>query len=91
MREFSIEPHSQSDKCFQMSNDHIYMEIDYDDVDHAETDAAAECVRQILNAHWDEDLYKKLYREELMRIWNENKHNLQSDYENLDEYLEHLN
>ena len=38
--------------------------------------------------YWNEDLFKKKYKEKIMEVWNENKYDIQSDYENnLEEYL----
>lgn len=84
---FKINKHNKWDKFFFMSNPHIHMEIDYDDVNHAEVDAATDVVLEILNKHWSEELYKKRYKEILIENWERNEYNLQSDFEDLDDYL----
>lgn len=85
---FKISKHNKWDKFFFMSNSHIHMEIDYDDVNHAEVDAATDVVLEILNKHWDEKLYKEKYKEKILEMWEINEYNLQNDFENKEEYLE---
>ena len=56
------------------------MDVDYDDVNHTEVDVAAEYVKTLLNKHWDEVEFKRLYKDELCNRWNKNANGLQSDY-----------
>lgn len=85
---YEIQKHSTIDKRFEFRNEHISMEVDYDDVNHPEVDAGIELMKEILDEYWNEDLFKKKYKEKIMEVWNENKYDIQSDYENnLEEYL----
>ena len=54
----SIEKHTQTDKDFaiEVGND-LYLRADYDDVDHDSVDAMAECVKRILEEHWNNEMF----------------------------------
>ena len=77
---FIIETHSQIDKCFYFRNGHVCMDVDYDDVNHMEVDAAVKHKKQIREKTWDENEYKRLYKDELVNRWNLNEGDIQSDY-----------
>jgi len=83
-----VEEHSGIDKSFQFTvNDVISMQIDYDDVNHAEVDAATRILKSIIEKNWDEKLFQSEYKKELLAIWDKNEYNLQSDYESKEDYL----
>jgi len=84
-----IEPHDGVNKSFDfIIPDRLAAQIDYDDVNHAEVDAAAKVLKDIVEKYWDEELFKKYHRKEVMRIWRENEYGLQDDYEGiLKDYL----
>ena len=88
MREFEIERHNTSYKSFDFSNHRVSVQVDYDDVNHPEVDAGIELMKEILNSHWDEKRFKELYREKVMEVWNKNEYGLQTDFENLEDYLQ---
>jgi hypothetical protein len=84
-----IERHDGSFKRFQMTIPPISVRVDYDDVDHPQVDAAVETIKKVLEEHWDEEFFQKKFKEEIMKVWNKNDYDLQSDYEGgLEEYLE---
>lgn len=84
---WEVEIHSGIDKSFGMGNDHIWMKVDYDDVNHPEVDAAVKCVQEIMEKHWDEKLYESHYINVLLAEWKANEYNLQADYDDKDDYL----
>jgi hypothetical protein len=88
MKNFEIEKHNHYDKSFGFRNSYLCMDVDYDDVDHDTVDAALEVVKEILNKHWDEELFKKIRLEKALQKWSENRYGLQDGYESLEEYLE---
>lgn len=88
MKKVIIENHTTIDKSFRLSTDEISMKVDYDDVNHPETDAATRQIAEIIEKHWDQKLHDQYYREELLKVWNANEYNLQGDYEGLNDYLE---
>lgn len=77
----SIEPHDTCDKRFDVTTDHLCLMVDFDDVHHAEVEAAVLQLKKIIEDHWDDELHKKLYKEEVMKVWNANEYGLQSDYD----------
>lgn len=85
----SIDPHNGMDKRFEMNfPGEVCAYIDYDDVDHASVDAGVKALKEIVEKHWDEKVFKKYYIKEVMIVWGENEYNLQGDYEGgLAEYL----
>lgn len=85
---FEIDKHNHYDKSFGFGNSYIWMDVDYDDVDHDTVDAALELVKEILDKHWDEKRFKEIRLEKALQRWNENRYNLQSDFDSLEEYLE---
>lgn len=84
---FIIEPHTTIDKSFSIRNSYIYMDVDYDDVNHAEVDVAADMVKNILEKYWDESQFKNNLKQRMIDIWKENRYNLQDDYESFDDYM----
>ena len=89
----NIEPHDGCDKRFEMNlpND-LCLYVDYDDVDHASVDAASKVLKEVVEKHWDEALFQKLYKEEIMKIWDANESDIQEDYEgDLKTYLADYN
>lgn len=58
-KKFTIEDFSDFDKKFPIWSNEITMNVDYDDVDHAEVEAAALTVVEILNKYWDQKLFRK--------------------------------
>ena len=84
-----MEEHNGIDKRFEMHFPHdLCAYIDYDDVNHPEVDAASKVLKEVIEKYWDEDRFKEFYKEEVMKVWNENEYDLQSDFESLEEYLE---
>jgi hypothetical protein len=85
----SIESHSGMDKRFEMNfPGDLLVYVDYDDVDHDSVDAAVKALKEIVEKHWDEKVFKKYYIKEVMIRWGENEYDLQGDYEGgLEEYL----
>lgn len=67
---FKIEDHDGIDKMFGVGNDHIWMYVDYDDVNHTEVDAAVHVMKKIMEEHWDEKLYEAIYMEMVLDNWN---------------------
>lgn len=83
-----VSSHSKYDKSFMVHSKHLQLEVDYDDVNHAEVDAAVEQIRRIVAKHWNPEVHKQLLKEILMAQWNKNESNLQNDYEgNVEDYL----
>lgn len=85
--ELKINEHTTIDKYFWITSNRFAAKVDYDDVNHPETDAAIEVLAKIIKENWDEELFQTKYREKVMKIWNDNKYNLQSDFESLEDYL----
>lgn len=85
--EFTIGGWTGDGKQFELSNSEIRMFVDNDDVDETRVAAAAAYVKNLLNIHWDDEVYKRVLREEVMKRWNKNEYNLQGDYESVDEFL----
>lgn len=77
-----VEPHDGVDKTFDfIIENKLAAQIDYDDVNHPEVDAAARVLKIIVEKYWDEKLFKKFHREEVIKVWDENEYGLQDDYE----------
>lgn len=87
MRKFTIDDHSGFDKEFALGNHVITMNVEYDDVDHTEVDAASLYVQKLLNDHWDEAEFKNFYKCQIMTEWTDNVDDIQSEYTNVEEYL----
>jgi hypothetical protein len=84
-----IEGHDECDKSFRMDFPHVGVQVDYDDEkDRAEVEAAVQTLKEIVEKHWNEKLFKKYLRSELMKTWNQNDYDLQDDYEDLKDYLD---
>lgn len=87
----TIDPHDGIDKSFgvKILELDLYFEVDYDDVNHTEVDAAIKMLRDILMPiQFNPIKFKEYYKEELMKTWNDNRSGLQEDYESLEDYLE---
>jgi hypothetical protein len=85
---FVIEGHDRIDKSFMVYNDHITLNVEYDDVNHVEVEAAIEHIKEILDKHWDESVYDQKYKENILKVWYLNEYNIQDDYDNnIEEYL----
>lgn len=84
-----VEPHNGINKSFGfMINDSFLAQIDYDDVNHSEVDAATRVLQKIVEENWDEELFKKFHEEEVMKVWKKNEYGIQNDYEGiLKDYL----
>ena len=82
-----ISNHTTIHKWFDFDTDHLQMKVDYDDVNHAEVDAAIQQVKEIVDKYWDDDKHSSYYRQELLAIWDANEYDLQNNHENLTEYL----
>jgi hypothetical protein len=77
-----VEPHDGANKTFDfIIEDKLAAQIDYDDVNHPEVDAATRVLQNIIEKHWDEKLFKRFLREEVIKVWDENEYGLQDDYE----------
>lgn len=63
------------------------MQVEYDDVNHPEVDAAARVIKTIIEKHWDENEFQAEYKKELLELWEKNEYRLQDDYENKEDYL----
>lgn len=82
-----MDDHSGYDKSFYLWAPHLCLEVDYDDVNHDEVDAATQHLMEIIKEHWNEDVYNKYYLVQLKLKWEENAYNLQKDYDSLEDYL----
>ena len=56
---FLIEEHTTIDKSFEIEGPGLAISVDYDDVDHVETEALSKYMVEILNTHWDENEAKR--------------------------------
>ena len=87
----TIQPHDHLNKWFMIYMPHITLKVDYDDVDQQETDAAVEVLKEIIEKHWSESLYKEKYKEKLLKNWNDNETNVQMEHDSFEEYIQNLN
>lgn len=71
MTKFTIENHTTLDKKFGFYNSNIYFNVDFDDVNHEEVDAATQYIQQILNQHWDQEEFKKIYKDKMIQTFND--------------------
>jgi len=86
--EIWLEERTGADKSFSLSIDDIlFAQIDYDDVNHPEVDAATRHLEEIIKEHWNSDKVKEYYKEELLKAWDNNEYNIQDDYDNVEDYL----
>lgn len=83
---FEIEDHDGIDKRFGAGNDHIWMYVDYDDVNHPMVDAGINYIKQLLEKHWDEHEFRTYQVIEFTKHWNDDEY-LQEGY-TLEEYLD---
>lgn len=89
-----IQEHNHVDKSFRVSlvsngGDLLSFLVDYDDVDHEETDAVTSYLKTLIEKHWDEqEFIVDIFTSELVIRWNENTE-LRQEYDNdIDRYLE---
>jgi len=85
----NIQEHTQVDKSFTLKLEDLGFLVffDYDDVDHAEVDAVALHLKEIIEANWDSYQYQNLFQRELIKIWDNDKY-LREDFENdMEAYL----
>lgn len=87
MKKVYIEPHTTIDKSFEFAISGLSMKVDFDDVNHPEVEAQIIHLQEIVEQHWNEEKVKILYKEQLQKEWNENKYNLQSEYDNETHFL----
>lgn len=76
-----IEKHTTLNKSFDFNTSELNMRVDYDDVNHAEVDAAVQQLQEILRTHWNPERHKELLKVEVMKTWEANEYGLQKDYE----------
>ena len=86
MRKFKFGDHTMVDKSFDFSNGVVSMDVDYDDVNHAEVDAGIELMTEILNEHWNDEEFKRRYKDKVIEQWYKYERG-HSDFENMEEYL----
>ena len=83
-----IEEHSYLSKSFEMYFPHdVRVYVDYDDVNHEEVNATVETLKEIVEKHWDEKVFKEKLKIKVMELWNKNEYDLQSDYNSFEEFL----
>lgn len=51
--EVKIEPHTNIDKSFEVSTELFSVQVDFDDVNHKEVDAAILHLKEIIEKHWN--------------------------------------
>lgn len=83
---FEIEEHSTIDKRFGVGNDHIWMYVDYDDVNHEEVEAAVNYLKTIVEKHWDMQQFNEFIKPEREKRWKEDKW-LREKYPDMNEYI----
>ena len=83
-----VEDHNQIDKRFEFHPPHCAMLVEYDDVDHDETDAAIIVLKKLIEKHWDEDVFEKQLRKIKKSNWKNNINGVQQDYNSFEDYLE---
>ena len=66
-----IEDHTQVNKSFDMILEDLdfHLQIDYDDVDHVETDAVVQYLKTIIEANWERKDFIKHFKAELTKYW----------------------
>lgn len=76
-----IPKHGLTSKSFDLGGvPYLDVTIDYDDADHPSVDAATRVLKKIIEDHWNEVLYQKYFKEEIMAEWERNEYGLQNDY-----------
>lgn len=91
-KEFTIPARpNRVDKSFPIKNEHIHLDVDYDDVNHEETQAAALAMQEVLNKHYAEyeaiflEHYKKL---SIARYEEESKYeDFKEEYPTVEDWL----
>ncbi len=86
----NIDNYNECDKSIYLNANHFSMEIDYDDVNHDEVEASVELLKQIIEKHWDEKLFKKIYKEKAILRWNSDKYLREEFDDNLDNFLKDI-
>jgi hypothetical protein len=84
-----IDAHDGCDKNFlvTVNKGALNLYVDYDDVNHAKVDASVRVLKDILEAHWSEYLFKKYYREELKKEWDENE-DIREEYTDFESFFD---
>jgi len=89
MQQVRIEPHTTIDKSFRLTTPHVTFNVYYDDVDHAEVDAAVKLIQSIIYLHWDEDMFKNLLYAERRLQFEADKY-LIEEYNTFENYLKEI-
>lgn len=76
-----VEKHTTIDKFFCVTTKNLSLQVDYDDVDHAETDAAVQQLKEIVEKYWNPERHLELLKVELIKEWDKDKH-LRESYSN---------
>lgn len=85
----NIKPHSELDKKFKVTIGNVLcIYVDYDDVNHAETEAATNYLQSLIEKNWNDEHFQAFYKAQLLIEWDANKYSLQDDYEGINDYLE---
>jgi hypothetical protein len=93
---FDVERHTTIDKSFAITtpDDRITLNVDFDDVCHADVDAIAETIARVLNENWRR--YSEIYEDELRKRtreeYNKNYHDryFREEYPSFASYWEEL-
>ena len=96
MKKFLIEEHNKYDKNFVIEGGSLYAKVDYDDVWHAEVDASAFAVTEVLNNHMSEynNAFRKYLKIEMATEYEDkSRHDEEfyEDYPTLEDYLKSRN
>jgi hypothetical protein len=73
MNRFSMEEPDSINKSFEIRSDKISMDVNFDDVNHPEVEAAAETIVAILNKYWNRKLFKENLKRILEKEWKEDE------------------
>lgn len=76
-----VEKHTTINKRFDIIINELRMFVDYDDVNHAQTDADIRQVKEIVDKYWNYSKQKEYLKEEIIKTWEKNEYDLQSDYD----------
>lgn len=66
----------------------FHLQIDYDDVDHVETDAVVLQLKEIIEKHWSDVKHRRLFEEQLVAEWNRDKYLREDHEDHMEAYLE---
>ena len=85
-----IEEHTRVNKSFdiELQDLDFKIRIDYDDVDHEQTDAVASYIKTLIQKHWDEQEFIDIFTSELVIRWNEDTPLRQEYLDDIDSYLD---